>query len=476
LSVVLFYPHTGTKEITLPPFSVLSIGSMLDKRAFRVEIIDARVERDWKQKIRNSLTDAIFFGISSMTGPQIRGGLEAANIVRKQNPEIPIVWGGFHPTLLPHQTIQHPLVDMIVKGQGEITSIELTECLKGNQRLEDVKGIVYKKNGEIRETEDRPLEDIGNLPPMNYPLIDVEKYVVHDVSPRTIGYISSRGCTHDCGFCAISKFYGRIWSGLKPERVVDEIESLVDHFGVDGIKFLDDNFFVNKERVRQICNMIRYRGLDIKWNASCRCNYIISYDTDLLNVMRKSGCHTIEFGAESGSQKILSIISKDVHVEDTVKSAEICRSYGFVGAYSFMMGFPSETQGDLYETLVLMDRLRKVLPEIEMNMFIYTPYPGTPLYYTAMRNGFMQPQDLEQWSHFSHNRVVVPWIDNKRKRFLEELSFLSWFAFTPSLEKKVKQRHLKLLVRMLRKLAIFRWNNRIFSLPIEWQLIKRLRS
>jgi len=477
LTVILIYPQTGIREISLPPFSLMAIAAILEKRGFRVKIIDARVERDYRKKIQESLAEnVIFLGISSMTGSQIRNGLEIARIVRKQASEIPIVWGGFHPTLLPRQTVKHALVDIVVKGQGETTAAELAECLTGKRRLEEVKGLLYKKKGKILETPERSPENVNSFPPMAYDLVDVEKYLVHDVSPRTIGYISSRGCPHSCGFCAVSKFYAGKWSGLEPERVANEIENLVDRFGVNGIKFLDDNFFVDKERVRQICEVIVERSLNIKWNASCRCNYIVGYDTNLLSSMKKSGCHTIEFGGESGSQRILDMISKEIHVTDILRSAEICREYGFVGAYSFMMGFPYETESDLSVTLALMDSLRKLLPDIEMNMFIYTPYPETPLYHASIKNGFEPPQDLEQWSQFSHNRVVVPWIDDKRRRFLEELSFLSWFAFTPSLRKKVKKKHLKLLFRILRKLAIFRWNNRIFVLPIEWRIIKQLHS
>ena len=477
MTIILIYPQTGIREISLPPFSLMAIAAILEKRGFRVKIIDARVERDYRKKIQESLTDnVIFLGISSMTGSQIRNGLEIARIVRKQASEIPIVWGGFHPTLLPRQTVKHALVDIVVKGQGEITAAELAECLTGKRRLEEVKGILYKKNGKILETPERSPENVNSFPPMAYDLVDVEKYLVHDVSPRTIGYISSRGCPHSCGFCAISKFYAGKWSGLEPERVADELENLVDRFGVNGIKFLDDNFFVDKERVRQICEMIVERSLNIKWNASCRCNYIVRYDTNLLSLMKKSGCHTIEFGGESGSQRILDMISKEIHVTHILRSAEICCEYEFVGAYSFMMGFPYETESDLSETLALMDSLRKLLPDIEMNMFIYTPYPETPLYYASIKNGFVPPQDLEQWSHFSHNRVVIPWIDDKRKRLLEELSFLSWFAFTPSLGKKLRKKHLKLLFSILRKLAIFRWNNRIFELPIEWRILKHLHS
>jgi len=474
MSVTLFYPDTGTREIALPPFSLLAIGSCLETKGFHVKIIDARVDRDYREKICNTSSNSFFFGVSSMTGPQIKGGLEAAKLVRGKSSQIPIVWGGFHPTFLPIQALKHPLVDIVVKGQGEVTALELAERLEAQRDLEDVKGILYKKNGRIIATEERSIEDMNNFPPMNYGLVDVEKYIVHDVSPRTVAYFSSRGCVHRCGFCAISKFYGRQWSGLKPERVVNEIENLLESFRIDGIKFLDDNFFVDRNRVKQICNLLVERGLDIKWNASARCDYICSFNSNMLAAMRKSGCHTIEFGAESGSEKILNLISKDITVKDILTSAKICRQYGFIAAYSFMMGFPTETQNDLKETMKLMDQLQEMLPAIEMNMFIYTPYPATPLYDLAIQNRFKPPENLEEWSRFTHNNVVVPWLNGKHKNFLEELSLLSWFAFTPSLQRRLKSKHLKFLYSILQRLALYRWNRRFFNIPIEWEIIKHL--
>jgi len=474
-SVILFYPKTGADEVCRVPLSVLAVASPLEKAGFIPKIIDARVEHDYKRMLRTSLNDAICVGISSMTGYQIYGGLEAARLIREKDPHIPIIWGGFHPTLLPSQTIKHHLVDIIVRGQGEVTITEVVRRLDKNLPLKDLLGITYKEGGKIIKTQNRPISDVNDFPPMAYHLVDVEKYLIHDISPRSLDYISSRGCPHRCGFCAISRFYERKWSGLKTKRVLDELEYLVDRYKVNGIKFEDDNFFTDKERVHKICKGMIERGLDIRWHASCRCEYLKGYDNDLLNLMKKSGCHTLAFGAESGSQKVLNAIKKDILVEDTLKSAEVCRLYGIRGAYSFMMGFPFETKDDLAQTMTLMDRLRSVNPDVEMNMFIYTPFPGTPLYDLAIKHGFREPKSLEEWSYFSHWKIVVPWIDKKYKRLLEELSYLSWFAFSLGLENRVKKKYFKLSVKILHKLSLLRWKYRFFEFPIEWELIKRLR-
>lgn len=189
--VILFYPKTGVDEISRVPSSVLAVASPLVEAGFEVEIIDARVDRDYAQRLLSLLGDALCVGISSMTGYQVHSGLEAARLIREKGPEVPIVWGGFHPTLLPSQTIAHPLVDIIVKGQGEITMVELAKRLGKGSTLRDVRGICYKENGRIVENPDREWEDINNFPPLAFDLIQAENYVLHDVSPRTLDYLSS---------------------------------------------------------------------------------------------------------------------------------------------------------------------------------------------------------------------------------------------------------------------------------------------
>jgi radical SAM superfamily enzyme YgiQ (UPF0313 family) len=473
--VLLIYPKTGV-EVVRTPLSVLAVAAPLCQEGYNVKVIDLRITKNFKEKIKSSSKTALAVGISAMTGHQIISGLEAAEIVRETNSNLPIVWGGFHPTLLSEQTIKHPLVDAVVAGQGENTFLECVQKLEKNKPFNGIKGLIFKENGKIYRNQKREFEDIKKFPPMPYHLVDVEDYILKDISGRSLDYISSRGCPHRCGFCAISKFCGRKWQWLEPKRVVEEIKELKEKYKVDGIKFEDDNFFVSKERAGQIFQEILAQKLDIKWFAMCRCNYFANYEEKYIDLMKKSGAHEINFGAESGSPKILNMIDKDITTDQIIKCAEICKNYDITTSFSFMMGFPHETFEDLKHTLTLMGKVHKTNPKAEMAMNIYAPYPGTELYELAVKEGFKEPNSLEEWGVFSHNKAVTPWITGNYKQLLEALSYISWFVYSPTLESKLKKKYLQIAFRLLRAFEMFRWKHRFFAFPLEYALIKYYRE
>ena len=290
--IILFYPkiYEGFVEWHRAPLSLMAVARMVEKE-FDVEIIDERVDKKPKEKVADIIQECLCFGITALTGSQIKYALGMAKFVKENAPSIPIVWGGWHPSVVPEQTAMHPLVDIVVRGQGELSFREIVKALSFNKPLADIPGITYKENNTIVSTPDRPFCDVNEFPPMPYHLVNVENYIGSPPSSdgaRIISYISSQGCPHRCAFCSDSRVYKRKWSGLRAELVVDELEKLSRTYNIEGFFFEDSNFFGSLERVRAICKEITKRKLAIKWEAEVRTEKFVRADKELKDMIKRA--------------------------------------------------------------------------------------------------------------------------------------------------------------------------------------------
>jgi radical SAM superfamily enzyme YgiQ (UPF0313 family) len=473
--VILYGP--GKYEVPSLPLGLIAIGSELQKYGYEVKIVDRKTEKNAEDVILDALdSNTIAFCVTCLTGSFIEDALEVCKLVRKKNPKIPLVWGGFHASLLPEQTIKHPLVDIIVRGQGEETMVELADALKNKKSLEKIKGIIYKKNNKVFFNPERPLKDINALERLDYSLVDVEKYIRHDISPRTIDYISSRGCCYHCAFCSISTLYGSKWLSYNADRVVDEIEDIVKKYKIDGIHFMDDFFFADPKRVEKICDGIMKRSIKIKWWAMARCDIFIRLPDKLLEKLKKSGCNTLNFGAESGSQRILNMVNKGLKVNEILETAKRCKKYNFNAQFSFMCNFPFENETDLNLTLKLIDDIKEINNKFDVALFPFTPSPKTNLFEVSKKYGLKEPKSLEDWIKFDYRDISVPWNTKKQKKFFEALSYFCWLALSPSIEVKLKKWYFRFGYKIFHRTALFRWKYRKFGFPIEIELVKRFVS
>ncbi len=263
--VILFFPAVdkplNPKRKYEFPLSIVSLVPKLIKKKFRVHLFDERIQLNCREQIAALLPDAVCFGISSMTGFQISRAIEIVKFVRERS-AAPIIWGGWHLSLLPEQSVESKYVDYVVRGQGEETFSELVETLaNGASGIEKINGITYKKDNSIISTPDRPIIPINELEPMPYSCIDIRKY------RKFYSYMSSLGCPMQCGFCADAAVYKSKWFPLDPMQVVEELEYLIKRRTHQAIYFIDNNYFVNKSRVEQISELILKKGLKFKWVA-----------------------------------------------------------------------------------------------------------------------------------------------------------------------------------------------------------------
>jgi radical SAM superfamily enzyme YgiQ (UPF0313 family) len=432
VDVVLVHPIADPHASGAPrlPLGVLSVAGPVDGAGYRVQIIDQQVDASWEQTLKRALaTRPLCVGVSAMTGDQIRYGLAAAALVRSAS-SVPIVWGGVHPSLLPEQTAADALVDIVVFGEGEETFLEVVRRLEVGRTVEGVAGTCFKVNGTVLANPGRPFLDLDRLAPLPYHLLDVERYITaDDVSERTLELPTSRGCPHRCGFCYNLRFARRCWRTMSVPVILERLTDVVQRFRLRGVNFREDNFFTDRRRVEAVCSGILERGLAIGWHADCRCDYFARYPDGFLRLLRESGLRALTFGAESGSQRTLDAIAKDISVADILAAARRATRLGLVANFHFMTGFPDETEGDLFQTYRLIRTLLRGDPRRRIyGPSLYTPYPGTPLYDRCLELGFRPPGDLAGWAEYHWQRLNLPWLVRGRARFQERAAWVAQHA------------------------------------------------
>ncbi len=408
------------------PLSILYLAEALLRGGYEVSIVDLRV-RDVTEQ---DLDGALFVGVSHMTGSmQIPPALRCADLARSRG--IPVVFGGTHPSVLPEQTAAHPLVDVVVKGEGEETVLDLAEYFAGHRSLETIPGIAYRQpDGRVVSTGDRsppPFDRATHLP---YHLLSMEKY---RTTASDFAVQSSRGCPHRCAFCAEIGLYQRGWRAKPARALADEVEAIVAGFHPERIFFVDSNFFCNTRRVTEFCEIVIARKLPVRFFAECRFDYFARYPREFLLLLKRAGFNEIEFGGESGSDATLRRIKKDITREQILQGIRRCREVGLRSFTSFMIGFPGETRRARMETLSVYDEIHAVDPDgARVNgMFVYSPFPGTELFRLVRdRYGFRPPDSLDGWGRFElYDADNVTWLDDDEKGELQTISTLVRFFF-----------------------------------------------
>ncbi len=467
-TVLLLFPKTEFDPLKpRMPSSLVYLGTELKNAGYEPVIVDTRVESDYLTKIKRYLPNCLMVGLTTMTGMQIVYALELAKLVRQLNPAVPIVWGGVHPSIMPNQVLESSYADIISRHEGDKTIVLMAEALSKGKGLEKIPSISFKKNGQIISTPEAELLDVNILLPPDWTLIEPKKYRIFDVQ-------SARGCPHRCEFCYNIMFNKQRWRAKSAEKVVNEIEQIIKGYGVKEINFIDDNFFTHRKRAEEMLDLILKRKLKFTWRTNCRANYFDNFDESFLRKAYSAGLREVQIGCESGSQRILDYMKKDITVKQIINAVTLCRNAGMQAQCSFMIGMPIETARDNRMTFDLIDQLREIDPHVLINMIaIYTPYPGAPLFETAKKYGFQPPQSLEGWGKFSYTQVNVPWIKSWKRREYESIAYISRFLFfKEEMQKRFITKNLKMPFEILSLDAKLRWKLRFFKLPLEWMLVK----
>ena len=408
------------------PWGLLYVSSILVKEGYSVRIIDEFVTPDWQDLVLEEIAKKpIIFGVSSMTGIQIKYGLNFASFVKKFS-DIPVVWGGIHSSLLPAQTLKNQNVDFAVIGDGEETIVELVRALEEKSGFDKIKGLAFKQGSEIFINDSRPMIELDNIPVIPYDLIDMNSYFTKRLGrKRVITMLSSRGCLHRCKFCYNNVVNNRTWRSFSLDRIFGNLHELIEKYNIDGVFWTDDNFFQDKKRVNNIAERIIKEKIDIKWGAQGRIDYLHSYDQDFIDLLKGSGLHTVNLGVESGSDRVLKAISKDITRQQVIEVKIRLTKNDIYQNYFFMFGFPGETDDDIFQTAELIYQLiseKSFLFDI-YGPSLYTPYPGTELFDESVKMGFKPANTLEGWIKMNWLELNLPWFSRSSRTKIENISW-----------------------------------------------------
>lgn len=410
--VILFFPNPspGDSSQYRVPYSLLYLERALRDLDLEVILLDQQLQPDYSKILADKCDRLLLVGISTLTGEQISGGIAFSKKVRGCS-DASIVWGGWHPTLLPEQTLQEPFIDFVVVGQGERPLRQLVEHILDGRDPSDIAGVAYKHDGKITVNRSASLEDINAFPRIDLRLLDLKKYFNQSRLPEHfIGYFASHGCPLDCSFCCISEIYHRRWHHKPLEQIIEELRYLKEEVGVDSLLFEDDNFFVNAKFARELAQAMIDAKLDLKWETSAHAHiFTKAYTADDVRLFAQSGCRQIYIGAESGDQEILNLLNKRMEVQETLRFVEMLHGRGITPRLTTMVCLPTDSSRDFDMTIDLLRRVKLMERGVRASIFFYTPYPGTRLYERAKEKGFVPLQRLDAWSHHTLRKFRAPW-------------------------------------------------------------------
>lgn len=403
----VYYSETERRDPYLYS-GLLSIANVIAEAGYKVTILDAVVETDPAAALKAILKDNAatlrLVGFTAMTS-QTDSAASLTKILREILPNVKTVWGGIHPTLFPQEILATGLADYVCCGEGEYAAAELLKNIIAGAPEKTVAGMWSMHDGTAVYGGDRPPHEMDRLPYLEYSFVDYEKYKTKLVpmGPDGVRQVSSgpiitgMGCPYRCTFCINSNkraYLGR-YRMKSAKRIVEEMEYLAGKYGVDYFDIVDENFFVSKPRVLEFLDLLEKSPLKVRWNTNIRADYLNDtfITADILRRLKACGCVRLGLGAESGSQRILDKLKKDIKVENIIRSSQMLGEAGIVATYSFMMGIPGETVEDMKLTRKLITRIRRENPNVTIiGPQIFRPYPGGELYQECVEKyGYVSP-------------------------------------------------------------------------------------
>jgi radical SAM superfamily enzyme YgiQ (UPF0313 family) len=473
--VVFFFPSFASSEATAP-LGILAVATPLLRAGYSVTLIDSTITPNYKKRVLEEVQDALCLAISLVTGPMIRETVEIARAVKSWKPDFPVILGGWHPSLLPKQTLEAPYVDIVVRGQGEDTLLELVQHLENRAPMDLIPGVGFKCEGKLVFTTERPLKPIVELPPKAYQLADFDAYE-RNCGRRWAMYTSSLACPFNCSYCTNANVYGRKWNALPAEQFVEETVDLTRRYNLEMLWVVDDNFLVDLDRARLIGEGLVRAGADFKWSIQATTNLTARLSIEDLKLLRRGGLHQICQGVDSGSEKTLKAMNKTF--QDFASIYEVtarCLQAGIKPSFNVMFAYPGEGKNERRETIdFVMDVCRR-FPGAEFWTNIFTPYPGSPIMAEAQALGIQLPASLEGWAEFFPRYTVLPWLSGKEHKRLQTMREYLRMAFDRMpIAVDTRTRGTRLAQKALSFPARWRLDLDVYGAPVELWINEKLK-
>ena len=491
--IVLFLPHRadpGRGEMfsaDLLPLELLQIASGPVAEGYEVVMIDAMVEPDYERKVIEACEGALLFASSCILGYQVYDGYKVAKMVREKLPNLPIIWGGWFPSVIPEMYLEHDIADAVGVGQGELTFLDVVKAVESGEDLANVPGLVVKRDGKIVYTDHREVVGFESFQRVPWELLDYEKYaelqvkptrmkVRHrfplpgkwtpDNPPRGFSFFSSYGCPEPCTFCCSPLVTGRRWKAIPGKQLAEELAELQQRFKFDVLRFQDANFGVAEKRTKEFCEALVELDVPIHWNGTIEIETIMRYKESTLDLLEESKCHLLWLGAEAGTKEMQDRIKKKIDIDNIPLAIGKLAKRGIVPGTFWIIGYPGETRESMEETLRQAAAIKYAYPIAGSEVYPFRPIPGTEDFGAAVKLGYEPPKDFAEWGdcfEYKYNSQNTPIPDDIRQ---------TWTRYnnTAAIYDQYVQEGPLWMRKLLSKMAGWRLKKGSYDLPVEQKL------
>ena len=409
-----------------PPVGLAYIAAVLQQNGIEVKIVDAkslnippvvvaeRVEEEEPELV----------GVTVFTS-NLKGALETCREIKEHCPYTNIVVGGPHIHPLHREVIERDYIDFCVRGEGEITMLELAKAISSGADLKQVTGITFKDGEDIIVTPDRPfISDLDTLP---FPARDllpnhIYRAAIGQSWGKFAAVSASRGCPFHCNFCQVPRFWP-VQRRRSVGNILDELEDIAGIYKIKNVRFTDETLPLNKKWITALCQGMAERGLNKKIAWSCD-NRVDTINEDILAEMAMANCQVIFYGIEFGNQRILDFAGKGTTIAQICEVIEMTKKAGITPTGNFMIGYPTETRETIQDTIALAVGLDLDFASIS----IVTPFPGTELYDYCQENDLLRTNNWEEYSYFHPGEGIIK-LDGLTSGELVNLYQKAYFEF-----------------------------------------------
>jgi radical SAM superfamily enzyme YgiQ (UPF0313 family) len=476
--IILLHPRSTRPKNRRFPLSVLALAAVLEGKE-EYEIVDGNADPDPKGTIDQIMeqTPAEALAVSLMPGPQMVAAVELSKWFRSKYPRVPIIWGGYFPSLYADTCLNAPYVDVAVRGQGEDTLLELLPALRGGRDFRSIAGLSYKDQFGLHvHTKDRGIRSPGDFPWMPYHrLRHPEKYIARTfLGRRTAVHHASYGCPFRCKFCGVTEVAHGRQKSESPERTANVLAHIQREYAIDSVQFYDNNFFLREDDVADLAR--RITPLNLSWWCEGRIDILLRYSDATMHALRQSGCKMIFLGAESGSDKILREMDKQLTSAQTLELAARIRKFDIIPEFSFVIGNPQEPDLDLRTNMQFIRQLKSINPDAEIIVQHYTPTPHPDGMYGDIDGKIVFPKTPEEWaSPRWYNFTVrqdpaLPWLPRRTKRLIDAFETVLACRWPTVQDSRIS----RWSRAMLRALSWWRYELGVYSWPFELKMAQRL--
>lgn len=442
--VLLIQPIYDIAHLNSPPWiplALVTLGTIVREKGHKIMIFDRNIEKNDSRLIETIKGfDPDIVGLTAYTGRTLIDVMKISKIT-KENSKAIVVVGGVHASLEPESLFKYEFIDYAVRGEGELALLDMCNLIDKGKKD-------FSKIPNVNLNPMRPFINLNDFPLPDYGLIDIKKYPVTT-------FCTSRGCPGRCKFCYNDYYWGRMGKKCvrmyNTENTIKMITNVLDKYKIKEFTIADDNFASLSKRTFDVCNALSKYGKDIIFQCFLRADY--AYDK-ILFALKKAGCWSIQFGIESGNQRILDFIQKDTTVEQNALALKKCKKFGIHTDASYMIGLPTETIKDMEKTV---DFIKKNKADT-MIVKKYAPFPGTEMFEYCVKKGLIkQPEKLEDWTKFAIDEIepnVSEIPTPLLMKTINELNKKDYFIFGKKALKLLLAGHFKyVLFKLKRKLT-----------------------